>query len=107
MNRIISHPFTPEPNDTFDDHYAESLSGDLFETTDLVLAGFLLARGHEAEVVVFERRSTCHWFFVKEDALVDRVQAFIGGEAAVEPRTFHRAVNTCRAAMGDARGLIV
>ena len=83
--------------------------GDVYVTTDLLLAGFLLASGHRPDVVVWSDAYrngddfVCGWSFVRTPETDTAAADFASGAARVEPREFYRNVNHCRAAMNDAR----
>lgn len=75
---------------------------DEFDTTDMILAGFLLAQGHEPRVVGWID-GQCHWSFTRTASLADDVADFAGGTASVEPVEMHVSTNTARAAMFDSK----
>lgn len=75
---------------------------DEFDTTDMILAGFLLAEEHEPRVVGW-LDGQCHWSFTRTDRLDTDVADFTGRSAEVEPVAMHNATNTARAAMFDSK----
>lgn len=101
MPHLTDHPFTTEIEDNYGRVYGDAIDGHLIETSDLILAGYLLARGAEADTVVWSNGS-CHWFFVSDEIARDDVKQFLSGDALVDPREMHRCTNVCRAAMGDS-----
>lgn len=104
MPRVTAHPFFVESPEAFGEVYGESLAGSLFETDDLVLAGYLLSRDYEGDTVVW-KDGRCHWFFVTPDdpslIAADAID-FHNNDASVEPKRLHRMVNTARAGMIEA-----
>lgn len=105
MPRVNNHPFITEKPTAFPDVYGDSIAGVTFETSEMLLAAYLLHLGHEPDAVVWnvdDGQPHCHWTFESQDTTSDDVRAFLTGDARVEPREFHHCVNTVRAAMIDA-----
>jgi hypothetical protein len=71
-----------------------------FKTTDLTLATFLRLRGCSAEVVKDGERAGGRpvgaWLFGDTTEVRELVRIFERGEARVEPKEFHDAINRYR-----------
>jgi len=82
----------------------------ILRTSDLTLASFLIVEGFTSELSEDgEEVKTDHpkgsWEFVETPTLFRTVQEFNNGEATVEPRAFHKAVNQTRKDMFEFLGI--
>lgn len=60
-----------------------------YRTDDMAMATFLRMEGFTAQQVGWIGE-TCYWWFSSGDNLVDCVEAFLNGEASIEPREYSR-----------------
>lgn len=80
-----------------------------YKTTDLTLAAFLRLRGCEAEVVKDGERKGGHpvgaWVFGDTPEVRELVRVYERGEAQVEPKGFHDAINRYREELFQVLGI--
>jgi len=90
---------------------SRSRSEHKFQTTDLVLAAYLVTHGFQAKHVTVdgEEVKPGHpqgaWLFPETETLLDLVDEFNEGEARVDPRKFQGVLNQTRRGMFKFLGI--
>lgn len=62
---------------------------EFYRTDNMGMASWLKMQGHTPQRVRWEDQ-TCYWYFDKSDLLLGSVDAFLEGEARVEPKEYNR-----------------
>lgn len=62
---------------------------DFYRTNDMAMVTFLKISGQAVQRVFWES-NTCYWMFRASSVLLDQVDAFVSGEARIEPREYNR-----------------
>lgn len=63
---------------------------DFYRTNHMAEAAFLRLRGFAHQSKAWED-GTCYWYFDKSDALMSEVDAYLSGDALVEPKDYNAA----------------
>jgi hypothetical protein len=72
------------------------------ETSELILAAYLRARGFRVRAEREDPRAPWVTFIVDDPTADVEAATFYAGQALVEPRTYHRALGECRTLMRNA-----